>query len=322
MSTAGEEFRDDGRRLRGLAAADVKRLSTLDGGRATLAVAETWAVIGLAAAAAIAWWNPLTVILAILVIGSRQHALFVLAHDAAHYRLYGARWLNDLVGGLCGAAGGISMRTYRVIHRLHHNHLYGAEDPDVALAGGYPRGRTYLVRKLLTDLCGLTAHKTYAYFFGHPALNDARGEAIKPLDDTAPRLRQAARRDRVFVIVLQAGLLAAAIATGWWLEYLLLWLLPAATLLQALLRLRAVLEHGAVRDFDSALTAARTNTASAVVLWLLFPHHVNYHIEHHLYPAIPHYHLAEAHALLGQSGALTDAEVSPVGQSLVRVLGA
>ena len=23
--------------------------------------------------------------------------------------------------------------------------------------------------------------------------------------------------------------------------------------------------------------------------WLLFPHHVNYHIEHHLYPTIPHW---------------------------------
>ncbi|MDP6952688.1 MAG: fatty acid desaturase family protein [Alphaproteobacteria bacterium] len=321
MITAGEEFRDDGRQLRGLAPADVKRLSAIDAGKATLAVVETWAVIALAAAAAIAWWHPIVVVIAILVIGSRQHALFALAHDAAHYRLYRTRWLNDLVGGLCGAAGGISMRTYRVIHRLHHNHLYGREDPDVALAGGCPRGRAYLLRKLATDLAGLTAHKTYAYFFGHPALNDARGEAIKPLDDTSPRLRQHARRDRVLVIALQAGLFVAAIATGWWLEYLLLWIVPAVTVLQALLRLRAVLEHGAVRNFDSALTAARTNTASAVLLWWLFPHHVNYHIEHHLYPAIPHYNLAEAHALLRRSGALADAEVSPVGQSLVRVLG-
>ena len=27
----------------------------------------------------------------------------------------------------------VSMCTYRVIHRLHHNHLYGPQDPDIAL---------------------------------------------------------------------------------------------------------------------------------------------------------------------------------------------
>ena len=64
------------------------------------------------------------------------------------------------------------MCTYRVIHRLHHNNLYGELDPDTALHGGYPRGRAYLIRKLLKDLAGFTAWKTYAYFLGGaPALN-------------------------------------------------------------------------------------------------------------------------------------------------------
>ena len=322
MSATGEEFRDDTRRLRGLAPATVKRLSRLDPLKATLAVAETWGVIALAVAAALLWWHPVVIALAVVVIGSRQQALFVLAHDAAHYRLARSRRLNDTVGGLCGGAVGISMLTYRVVHRLHHNHLYGAGDPDVALHGGYPRGRAYLAGKLLKDLCGLTAWKSYGYFFGHPALDRDSGEALKPLDDTAPALREAARRDRRRVIALQAALLAAAVASGWWLEYLLLWVLPALTVLQALLRLRAVLEHGALGDLSSPLTAARTNTAPAVLLWFLFPHHVNHHIEHHLYPAIPHYNLAEAHRLLRAAGALDGAEVMPLRRSLARIFAA
>src|SRR5947207_14624668 len=89
------------------------------------------------------------------------------------------------------------MRTYRVIHRLHHNHLYGELDPDTALHGGYPRGRSYLVKKLLKDLSGLTAWKTYAYFLGGaPALNTATNVAIRPLDDTSETLRKEATRDR------------------------------------------------------------------------------------------------------------------------------
>ena len=39
------------------------------------------------------------------------------------------------------------MCTYRVIHRLHHNNLYGELDPDTALHGGYPRGKAYLVEE-------------------------------------------------------------------------------------------------------------------------------------------------------------------------------
>ena len=45
---------------------------------------------------------------------------------------------------------------------------------------------------------------------------------------------------------------------------------------------------------------------------MLFPHHVNYHIEHHLYPAIPHYNLSEAHRLLQDAGALDHSEVANV----------
>lgn len=319
----GEEFRDDARGTRSLLpAAEIKRLSRLDAWRGTVAVLETWGVIALAVAAALIWWTPWVVIPAIIVIGSRQHALFVLAHDAAHYRLYARRWLNDLVGGASAAAAGLTMSTYRVIHRLHHNHLYGVEDPDIALHGGYPRGRAYLVKKLLKDLAGFTWWKTYGYFFGNPAFNDDRDSALRPLDDTSPGLRAAARRDRVVTVTVQVALLGGAFAAGFGIEYLVLWVLPALTVLQASLRLRAVLEHGAVRDTTSPLTAARTNLAAWPLLWLVFPHHVNYHIEHHLYPAIPHYNLPEAHRLLAAAGALAGAEVTTVRDSFARVFAA
>ena len=87
--------------------------------------------------------------------------------------MFNTRWLNDLIGRFCGIVVGVSMCTYRVVHRLHHNHLYEAQDPDIPLHGGYPRGRVYLLKKLARDLLGCTAWKTYAYFFGAPAINDA-----------------------------------------------------------------------------------------------------------------------------------------------------
>jgi fatty acid desaturase len=305
----GEEFRDDYRQA--LPKELVARLAQRTAWRATLPVLADFAVLAAAIAVALAWWpNPLVLIPSILIIGSRQHALFVIAHEAAHYLLYDNRKINDAVGRLCATVQGLSMCTYRVIHRLHHNNLYGELDPDTALHGGYPRGFLYLVKKLLKDLTGLTAWKTYAYFLGGaPALNTATQVALKPLDDTSPKLRAEAKRDRNLVIVFHILVLGFFVFTGHAVQYLVLWVLPLVTVVQAILRLRAIAEHGATTDFSSPLTAARSNLGPAWLRWLLFPHNVNYHIEHHLYASVPQYRLPALHREMESRGMLRGAEV-------------
>jgi fatty acid desaturase len=315
----GEEFKDDFRRA--LPREVVQQLTRRSAWRATAAVVHDFAVIAAAIAFALYFWpHPLAIVLSVIVIGTRQHALFVIAHDSAHYLLYQRRWLNDAVGRFCATVQGLSMCTYRVIHRLHHNNLYGALDPDTALHGGYPRGRSYLVKKLLKDLSGMTAWKTYAYFLGGaPALNTATNVAMRPLDDTSEKLRTEARRDRNTVIVVHVLLLGLFAWSGYLVQYLVLWILPLITVVQAILRLRAIAEHGATADFSSPLTAARTNTGAAWLEWLIFPHHVNYHIEHHLYASVPHYNLKRLHREMAQRGLLEGAELLPFRLTLRKI---
>ena len=316
----GEEFLDDKRHKRSpLAAGVLNELTTLNPLKATLALTRTVIVLLLAIGVGCYLWSPLAIVPLVIVIAGAQQACFVLAHDAAHYRLYRCRWLNEFVGRTAGAIVGISMCTYRVVHRLHHNHLYSAQDPDIALFGGYPRGRRYLLRKLARDLAGLTAPKTYRYFFGSPSVNDKTHKTNRALDDTSPSLRKTARLDRWMVASVQLLMLAIAVVSGVWIEYVVLWVLPAVTVLQALLRFRAICEHGTVADPDSPLSAARTNFAPGWLRWWLFPHHVNYHLEHHLYPAIPHYNLPHCHAELRNLGALRGAEVKPISATVRRV---
>ncbi len=323
-ATSGEEFREDARGASGrvLAPGELAKFTTLDDAASVRAVLVT--LVPLAAAIAVgAWaWSPWIVVPAVLFIASRQHALFILAHEAAHYRLFRHRGLNDGAGRAIGAVAGISLCAYRVIHRLHHNHLYGPQDPDIALHGGYPRGRRYLLRKLALDLSGWTAWKTYRYFFGAPAANAATGDRARPLDDTAPALREAALRDRRSVIATQIALPVAVLllaGPAGLLKYLVLWVLPMVTLLQALLRLRAIAEHGAPAGYGSPLDAARTHVPGWLGRLCLFPHHVGYHVEHHLYPAVPHYRLPALHETLLRRGALGDAQVRPFGETWARV---
>ena len=327
----GEEFREDhrapgsrnaqARRL--LGAEELAPLTRLSTARSLLSILHTFGLIAAALWLAMATWPSAWMLPSIVVIGIAQHGLFILAHEAAHYRLFANRAANDGVGRFIGMVGGISMCTYRVTHRLHHNNLYTEEDPDTAIHGGYPRGKAYLLKKLAQDLAGLNAWKTFAYFFGAPAINADTNREIRPLDDTSPQLRAAARADRLWVAGFHLVAPVAAFAAGGRLGlaiYAVLWLLPLVTVLQAILRLRAICEHGAAQDLTSPLTAARTNRSiGSIGNWLarlvLFPHHVNYHVEHHLYPAVPHYHLPALHRLLVDKGALQAAEVRDFGDT-------
>lgn len=315
----GDQFKDDFRKA--LPKEVVQQLTRRSAWRATLPIAADFAVIALAAGAALATWFSLPVtLLAVVVIGTRQHALFVIAHDAAHYLLYDDRRVNDFVGRLCATVQGLSMCTYRVIHRLHHNNLYGELDPDTALHGGYPRGKAYLAKKLLKDLTGLTAWKTYAYFLGGaPALNTQTNVTLRPLDDTSEKLKAQARSDRNAVVAVHVALLAVFAWSGFLVQYLVLWILPLLTVVQALLRLRAIAEHGATTDFSSPLTAARTNLLPAWLAWLIFPHQVNYHVEHHLYASVPYYRLPELHREMLGRGLLDGAEVVPFSATLGKI---
>ena len=345
-TSRGEEFRDDLRPLarsvagsgnaparRILSAKELAPLTRLSDLRSAASVAQTVAVLALGIGFGVWVGASPWLLLSIVLIGIQQHALFILAHEAAHYRLFSNRAWNDGVGRLIGMAGAISMCTYRVIHRLHHNNLYTDDDPDTAIHGGYPRGVGYLWRKLGQDAIGWNAWKTFAYFFGAPAVNDRverPGVAARPLDDTSPQLRRAARIDRWFVVAFQLALPLACFAVFGWRGlalYAALWLLPMLTVLQPILRLRAICEHGVVSDFSSPLTAARTNRTSGRVAnrigrAVLFPHHVNYHLEHHLYPAVPHYHLPRLHRLLVDKGALAGAEVRDLTSTLGLVFAA
>jgi fatty acid desaturase len=314
----GEEFKDDFRKA--LPKELVQRLSRISAWRSAWSVLQEFLAIGALIAAALYWWTPWVVIPCVILIGTRQHALFVLAHESAHYRLFEQRWLNDCAGRLCATLQGLSMRTYRVIHRLHHNNLYTELDPDTALHGGYPRGKAYLARKLLKDLTGFTAWKTYAYFLGGaPALNTQTNVAVRPLDDTSGKLRDEARSDRNMVIAFHVIALISFAASGHIVEYLVLWILPLVTVVQAILRLRAIAEHGATTDFSSPLTAARTNLVPAWLGWLVFPHHVNYHIEHHLYASVPQYNLPALHRELTERGLLESAEVMSFRTTLGKI---
>ena len=88
-----------------------------------LLVLHAWGLIFASMALFVAWPNPLTFVIAVMVIGARQLGLAILMHDAAHGLLFDSRRLNEWVATwLCAAPVFTSLQLYRPYHLKHHRH--------------------------------------------------------------------------------------------------------------------------------------------------------------------------------------------------------
>ena len=269
---------------------ELKQLYALDSTSALAAVAGTWTLI--ASAIALALWshNWAVWLVAIVVVGRCQHALAVLMHDAAHFRMLENRRWNDFAGQwLCAFPIASNLYAYRKVHLRHHRYLLTDRDPDLSLSRGYPVTWESFKRKLTRDATGVSSLVMRGY------LDVENGRKRFTLRKLYNRVTPEIAARRIAVALLIVALFAAGY--GW--AFLALWILPLLTVYQVILRIRGVLEHAAVPDAHDGLRNARTIIARNPLLrFMLNPHHVAYHLEHHLYPAVPHYNLPGLHAAL------------------------
>src|SRR6266436_2383396 len=136
-----------------LSDAEVRELLEMRDWRSWLSIAVDWGTIGIALALVARWPNPLTVVVALFVIGGRQLGLAVLMHEAAHRTLFRSRRWNDVVGNwLCAYPVWSDLYPYRAYHLQHHAKTGTAEDPDLSLAAPFPVTRASLRRKFRRDL--------------------------------------------------------------------------------------------------------------------------------------------------------------------------
>jgi fatty acid desaturase len=259
-----------------------------------LLVLHAWLLI-LGSMALFVWWpNPITFLLAAIVIGGRQLGLAILMHDAAHGLLFDNRRLNDWVGQwLCAAPVFTSLFLYRPYHLQHHRHTQQTEDPDLGLSAAFPITRKSPWRKVVRDLTGQTAFTRRREQFrrGIGAREGLIGNAI---------------------------LWAALAAAGYWWLYPVLWLLPLATWYQLVSRIRNIAEHAVVPDNDDPLRNTRTTRANPLIRLLVAPYWVNYHLEHHLFMFVPCWRLPQAHRALLTGGYREAMELQPGYRAVLR----
>ncbi|QDU41809.1 Fatty acid desaturase [Symmachiella dynata] len=266
----------------------LRELSKLTPGRGLAAIACDWAMIAACFTAAIMFPHPLVWVGCAILIAARQHALLIIMHDASHFRIVSSRRWNDrLSNWLLAWPVLVSTEGYRANHLAHHSHLNTDDDPDWTRKEGkpeweFPKTRWALAKLLARDLCG------GGFLDMLKAIGDLSSQ--KPKADEA--------KPRPWGKLCYYVLLATAVTvTGMWVPVLLLWYLPAFTILPVILRLRSIAEHFGLEG-EHDLNMSRNFAAGPVERLLFAPHNVGYHLDHHLFPSVPYYNLPQLHAAL------------------------
>ena len=192
------------------------------------------------------------------------HGLFTVMHDASHYSISRYRWLNEVVGRICGTAFLRAFVGFRFVHLAHHKHTNDpVRDPDTWSG----KGPTWQL-----PFRWATQDVVYRRFYH-------RHWRTRP---------KAERLEVVAISVVEFGAIAACLWAGFGWEILCLWVLPAKLTLTALAYTFDYLPH---RPHVVTASEDRFKTTSVMpgALWALVTCYQNLHGIHHLYPATPFY---------------------------------
>lgn len=268
---------------------EIQRFNTKSdlAGLRTLTV--TWAMIAGCFAVVALWPNPLTVLVALVLLGGRQLGLAVVMHDCGHKALFKTPRLNRFVGRwLAGGPIWSDVDSYMSKHRVHHASAGSEDDPDLQNYEPYAVTKASFRRKILRDLTGRTGLRSLRFFF-------SRG----------PRVwwRSVVSNALLFALL-------AALGQPW---LYLLWIGAYLTTNMLVSRIRQAAEHAVVPDLHDP--DPRLHTRTTLASWwerlTIAPNGVNYHLEHHLMPGVPPHQLPKLHRLLKERGFYENADIAP-----------
>ena len=273
-------------------------------------ILHCWGVIIGAVALFALWPNPLTFVLAVMLIGSRQLGLAILMHEAAHNALFKTRGINEFVGEwLCGRPIMAELASYRHYHLTHHRFTQTEKDPDLVLSAKFPTSHASLKRKFIRDLTGQTGGRQLAAQILMSFRLAGDDEAIEAAEQDAAQAFKA--RDLWKSLPVFLGIPLAMSLLGQWWYGLAFWILPYLTWFQLVLRIRNIAEHGATDQSEDPFQNVRTTLAGPVARALVAPYWVNYHLEHHMVMHVPCWRLPTMHAALRDAGLGPQMRVSP-----------
>jgi len=225
------------------------------------------------AAMGVAIYFPPFYFFAVLIIAGRQHALLMMMHEGAHFRISKNTKLNDFVSDTFAAYPVFfSTLDYRNNHLPHHRYTNTDQDPD-------------WIRKI--------SHPEWQFPQSKSSIAKLLGRQI--LVGGVEWLVLMARINKGWKKgIYWATILCFISAFGVWKEFLLFWMVPMMTFFPLFQRIRSIAEHfGLERSHE--MNSTRNILAHPLETFFFSPHNVNYHLAHHMFPSVPQYNLKALH---------------------------
>jgi fatty acid desaturase len=210
---------------------------------------------------------------------------FSIQHECVHYTVFRTRWMNDLVGQICGLIIILPHRFFRYEHCDHHTYTQiTGEDPELI-----PLPETFGEYFWYLSAVPYWRGK-FTEVFRHASgnLSDVEKRFIPEVEHAA------VYRDARVMLAIYAMLFAAmALSGNWFLVWY--WIIPLV-LGEPVMRFVRMTEHVGRPTVPQMSENTRTNLVAAP--WAFLCWNMNYHAEHHYVASVPYHALPRLHEKL------------------------
>lgn len=248
---------------------------------ATSLIAGCWVAVALAAA----WW---TIVPAIPLLGLLYAHLVELQHECLHEHAYRQRWLNRLVGFLCGIPMMSSYWHYKYEHLRHHAYL------------GTPQNHEFFNYRFegLGSVRGFLRACFHLGRYLDVFANIGRGLAGR----TNPRVTKpvAARKIRTeylaFAAVLAAAIAFTAVTASPYLAFV--WVIPALLIAEPTHFLVELPEHFGLNTQSDPNVLSNTRTVHGGRFGKWYTNGNDLHTAHHFHQGVPMAQVPKLHTVI------------------------
>lgn len=231
---------------------------------------------------------PLVAVSAAVLLGAVWTTLFAPFHECIHQTAFRSRRLNAVGTWLTGVPYGMAPAAYRDFHFAHHRYTHDpTRDPEilgapsVAIWPTAPLAWLWMVAGLW--FIWLKVGLMFRVSFSSAARSELIPRWAQP--DCWARIIWETRVVALVWTVLVVLALLGVRGTGW--------LLLALVLCHVFQAIWLTAEHTGLPHKGTILARTRTTETSPFISWWLW--NMNYHAEHHAWPAIPWHALPSVH---------------------------
>jgi len=198
-------------------------------------------------------------------------------HDCTHQVLFERRWKNWVFGIFSTLPVFVTFIAFKEDHLEHHRYNRSPKDPDAFTMGERKLGDFVLF---------------YAYMLIGVVLTVIQFNFIYPFQALRGRKLWIHLGELALRVVVYTGLIVWTSQLGVLNEFLAVWLIPAG-FFSLFNSIRFIAEHYGAPWDAGQLRGTRTIISNPVNSF--FWNNINYHIGHHVYPAVPWYNLPKLH---------------------------